>query len=108
MSGSRTSPKSKVALSALETMKIHAPVDLEHLQDLLRQFVDAISAAEARSLLERHAALLSDDCLFILDRTVEAARVGGDARAVFVFHERRCILQRCREVGVTAAFEELA
>lgn len=108
MSGSRPSPKKKLVSFTIGTTRVQAPVDLEHLQELLRQFVDARSPSEARSLLERHAALLSDECLFILDQTLEAARAGGDAPAVFVFHERRGILQRCREVGVAAAFDELA
>ena len=108
MSGSRPAPKGKLVSFKIGTMQVRAPVDLQHLQELLEQFLDTRSASEARSLLERDAALLSDECLFLLDQTLVAARAGGDARAVFLFHERRGILQRCREVGVTAAFEELS
>jgi len=107
MSGSRSSPKGKLVSFAIGTTPGRAQVNVEHLQDLLRQFADTRSASEARSLLERHAELLSDECFFLLDQTLEAARDGRDARAVFVFLERRGVLQRCREVGVVAAFEEL-
>lgn len=108
MSVSRPSPKRELVSFSIEGMQVHAPEDLVHLQALLWQFVEARSASEARNLLERHAGLLSDTCLLLLDQTLEAARAGGDAPAVFVFHERRGILQRCREVGVAAAFDELA
>ena len=108
MSSSRSSPKRELISFSIEGTQVHAPEDLVHMQALLWQFVEAPSASEARSLLERHAALLSETCLLLLDQTLGAARAGGDAPAVFTLHERRGILQRCREVGVAAAFDELA
>jgi hypothetical protein len=108
MSASRKSSNEETGSApSIEFTEIHAPVDLVRVQELVDQFMRVRSPAEGRRMLEQHSELLSDEYLFILDRIVDAAREAGDAEAVFVLHERRGLLQRCREVGVAAAFEEL-
>lgn len=96
----------EIPASADYVTEIHAPVDVMHLAQLMAQLMGARSAAEARSLIEQHSELLSDYTWFMTDRLVEDARASGDAEAVLVLHERRAVLQRCREVGVAAAFRE--
>lgn len=105
MSVSGTSSDEEPVLS--ESLEIHAPVDVMHLYELLGRFMCAQTPTEGRRILEQHPELLGDDAWFVADRLLEGARARGDAEAVFVLHERRVVLQRCREVGIAAAFSKL-
>ena len=90
-----------------ELVEIEAPVDLIHLSHLLEAFMRAATPSDGRRILEQHPELLSDDVWWMTDRLLEGGRDAGDAEMVYVLHERRRVLQRCREVGVATALSEL-
>jgi hypothetical protein len=87
-------------------MEIEAPVDVVHLSEVLEAFMGTKTPAEGRRLLDQHPELLSDDVWWITERLLESGRKAGNAEMVYVLHERRRLLQRCREVGVAATFSE--
>lgn len=90
-----------------EVANIEAPVDLMHLSQLLEAFMGAKTPGDGRRMLEQHPELVSDDVWWITDRLLESGRDTGNVEMVYVLHERRRVLQRCREVGVAAALREL-
>lgn len=90
-----------------ELLEIQAPVDLVHLSQILEAFMSAATPGEGRRLLEQHPELLSNDVWWMTERLLESGRDAGNAEMVYVLHDRRRVLQRCREVGVATAFSEL-
>jgi hypothetical protein len=86
---------------------IDIPIAFKQLADLLDSFIRARTSADGRRILEQHPELLGEDARFFLDGLIEHARAEGNAELLFVSYERRDLLQRCREVGVDAAFREL-
>jgi hypothetical protein len=88
-------------------VRIEAPVDIVHLAHLLDAFMRAATPSDGRRILEQHPELLSDDVWWMTGRLLETGRDAGDAEMVYVLHERRRVLKRCREVGVAAALSEL-
>lgn len=87
-------------------MKIEAPVDVIHLAQLFDAFIRAATPSDGRRILEQHPELLSDDVWWMTDRILESGREAGDAELVYVVHERRRVLKRCREVGLATALSE--
>ena len=78
----------------------------EQFLQTLKAFTTAYSFAEARRILEAHPELLSDEADTMLGELIQFTRRQGDNRVVRLFEERRALLRRCREVGVTQAFAE--
>ena len=77
-------------------------------RDSLAAFLSSRSLDAMRGIVEQHADLLTDDadrCLLQLSN--EARSVGGHTFAR-VMEERRVVLRRCREAGITPAFAEAA
>jgi hypothetical protein len=70
---------------------------------LLQDFVRTDTWPEARSMLERHPELLSDDAAKIMAN----ARVRDNPSIVSNFEAHRAFLWRCQEVGIDLAFAEL-
>jgi len=105
LTGSLNALQSLIAEAVLEEMR--APIDLAYLASLLEQFVGARTPADGRRILEQHPQLLGKDASFVLDRVLEGAHAEGNADALHALQQRRAFLQRCREVGIDAAFREL-
>jgi len=84
--------------------ELNSPDGHLHLAEVLERFMSAQTPADGRQILEQHPELLGEDASFVLDRLLEALRAQGNTEALFVLQERRALLQRCREVGIDAAF----
>ncbi len=75
--------------------------------ELAKRFLAVETWDEAKDLVREHPELLSED----VDRTfallIKLARAEGDEDVLWDYEVHRSVLQRCREVGVDAAFDEL-
>jgi hypothetical protein len=81
--------------------------DPAELMTVLAEFAAIRDPARARSVLERHPALLGATAEAALDYQLGILReAGGDPGLVALVAERRTLLRRCRELGIAAAFAE--
>ncbi|HOG46208.1 MAG TPA: tetratricopeptide repeat protein, partial [Anaerolineae bacterium] len=73
--------------------------------EVIRAFIDAPNWLASRRIAEEHPELLTDEADEALQALLAIAQV-LDADATKVLEEHRALLQRCREVGIRAAFAE--
>ena len=75
--------------------------------ELAKKFLEVKTWEDAKELVSEHPELLSED----VDRTfallIKLARVEGDEDIAWDYEMHRSVLQRCREEGIDAAFDEL-
>ncbi|HID62562.1 MAG TPA: hypothetical protein EYP49_07450 [Anaerolineae bacterium] len=83
-------------------------MDSVQLFDVIQTFIQAGTWAASQRVIEAHPELLSDEADQLLGQLVTIARQQGDTQAEGVFSEYRQLLARCRQVGVRAAFAEIA
>jgi CHAT domain-containing protein/tetratricopeptide (TPR) repeat protein len=72
----------------------------------LDAFVRADTWLESQRIVEAYPELLSDEAQVWLGQLIAAAQAQNDANARAIFEEHRTLLQRCREIGIAAAFAE--
>ncbi|MGH8905275.1 MAG: CHAT domain-containing protein [Egibacteraceae bacterium] len=83
--------------------------DSTRLKFFLLEFVSEETWHQSRAVVENHPELLTSAADAALDLMITAARDhGGDADTVAQLEQHRRVLRRCAEVGIPAAFEEVA
>ena len=83
----------------------HSAQPTEQLAQTLLTFIEAGDRAESQRIVEQHQELLGDEADLALQARI-AAQSDAGARRMLEVH--RGLLQRCREVGISTAFGELA
>jgi hypothetical protein len=75
---------------------------------VLYEFLAAPTWSESRWSVEQHPELLSEGTDLALGKMLLYVQMQGDTGKAELFEEHRRLLRRCREVGVDAAFQEIA
>jgi hypothetical protein len=81
---------------------------LPPLMEQLLAFVQAETWQDSQRMVDEHPELLSEQADTWMEKLAGMAYEQGDEQLTAALEEHRVLLQRCREVGVEAAFEEKA
>jgi len=93
----------ELATRLAAAMEPYKPAVLQTLID----FIDTETWEDSRQHLEAHPDLLGDEADALLAEMIEAAETRGEEDDLAVFLGHRHLLQRVREIGVDAAYQEL-